>query len=75
MYSFFNLGARWGGWSMPRPGRFTSGKDPAPILYEAGWAPGPVWTSAENLAQTGIKSPNRPACSESLYRLSYRGPQ
>ena len=27
---------------MPRP-HFTSGKDPVPILQEAGWAPGPVW--------------------------------
>jgi hypothetical protein len=26
---FFNLDARWGGWSTPRPGRFTPGKDPA----------------------------------------------
>ena len=24
---------------------FTPGKDPVPILQEAGWAPGPVWTS------------------------------
>jgi hypothetical protein len=24
---------------------------------------------------TGIRSPERPACSESLYRLSYSGPQ
>jgi len=39
-----------GGWSAPRPGRFTPGKDPAPIVQEAGWAPGPVWTGAENLA-------------------------
>jgi hypothetical protein len=29
-YSFSNLGARWGGWSTPRPGRFTTGKDPVP---------------------------------------------
>ena len=39
-----------GGWSSPRPGRFTPGKDPVPIVYEAGWAPGLVWTGAENLA-------------------------
>jgi hypothetical protein len=26
LYSFFNLGARWGGWSTPRPCRFTPGK-------------------------------------------------
>ena len=35
----------------------------------------PVWTGAENLALTRIWSPDRPARSESLYRLSYRGPQ
>ena len=47
------------------------GKDPVPIVQEAGWTPGPVWTGAENLAPTGIRSPNRPASSELLYRLSY----
>jgi len=39
----------------PRP-LFTPGKDPVPILQEAGWAPGPVWTGAENIAPTGIPS-------------------
>jgi len=34
---------------MPRP-LFTPGKDLVPIVQEAGWAPGPVWTGAENLA-------------------------
>jgi len=42
---------------------FTPGKDPVPIVEEAGWAPGPVWTGAENLASTGIRSPDRPARS------------
>ena len=46
-------------------------KDQVPIGQKAGWAPGPVWTEAENLAPTGIRSPNRPARSQSLYRLSY----
>ena len=32
LYSFFNLGARWGGWLTPRPGRFNPGKDPVPIV-------------------------------------------
>ena len=59
-----------GGWSAPRPGRFTPGKDPVPFVQEAGWAPGAVWTGAENLAPTGIRSPDRPARSESLYRPS-----
>jgi hypothetical protein len=34
---------------MPRP-LFTPGKDPVPIVQEVAWAPGPAWTSAENLA-------------------------
>jgi hypothetical protein len=55
----------------PRP-RSTPGKDPVPIVQEVGWAPVPVWTGAENLAPIGIRSPDRPARSQSLYRLSYR---
>jgi len=46
------------GWvvsSTPRP-HFTPGKEPVPILQEAGWAPGPVWTGAENFVPTGIRS-------------------
>ena len=60
------------GWvfnATPRP--LTPRRDPIPIVYEAGWALGPVWTGAENLAVTGIQSLDRPARSESLYRLSY----
>ena len=72
---FFNLGARWGGWSTSRPGRFTPGKDPVSIVQETGWAPGPVWTGVENLAPTGIRSPDHPAHSESLYRLRFPGPR
>ena len=30
------------GWSTPRPGRFTPGKNPVPIVQEAGWASEPV---------------------------------
>jgi hypothetical protein len=33
--------------------------------------PRPNWTDAENLAPKGIRSLDRPACGESLYRLSY----
>ena len=54
------------------PAALYPGKDPVPTVQEAGWAPGPVWTGAENLAPTGIRSPDRPARSQSLYRLSYR---
>ena len=59
LYSFLNLGAIRGGWSTPRAGHFIAGKDPIPIVQEAGWAPGPVWTGAENLELTGIRSPDR----------------
>jgi len=43
------------GWvvsSMPRP-HFTPGKDPVPILQEAGWAPGPVWTGGKSRTPPG----------------------
>jgi hypothetical protein len=68
-----DLGARRG-WvvsTTPRP-HCTPGKDPVPIVQEAGWASGPVWTCTKNLAPTEIRSPDRPARSQSLYRLSYR---
>ena len=55
------------------PAALPQGKTPVPIVQEAGWAPGPVWTGAEKLAPTEIRSPDRPASSESLYRLSYPG--
>jgi hypothetical protein len=60
----------WGVSVTPRP-LFSPGKDPVPIVHEPGWAPEPVWTGAENLAPTVIRSPYRPARSQSLYRLSY----
>ena len=110
------------GWLTPRPGRFIPGNKPVLIVWEAEWAPGPVWMGAEeeieaysflNLGarwawvvnatsrsfypreQTGthcmggwvgpragmdgcrksapfaIRSPDRPARSQSLYSLRY----
>ena len=35
--------------------------------------PRPVWTGVEHLAPTGTRSPERPAFSESLYRLRNPG--
>ena len=46
---------------------FTPWKDAVPIVQEAGWAPGPVWTGAENLAPTGIRSQDRPTRSHTDY--------
>ena len=60
------------GWvvsSTPRP-YFTPGKDPVPIVQEAGWASGPIWTGGKPRAN-GIRFLDRPARSQSLYRLSY----
>jgi hypothetical protein len=59
---------------MPRSSHFIPGKDPVPIVQEAGWAQGPVWIGAENFAPTEIRSPDLPARRESLKRLSYPGP-
>ena len=47
------------------------GKDPVPIVQEAGCVTGPIWTGAESLAATGIRSPDRPARTQSLYRPRY----
>jgi len=58
----------WGVSVTPRP-LFTPGKDRVPIVPQ--WAPGPVWTGTENLAPAGIRSPDRPSRSQSLYRLRY----
>jgi hypothetical protein len=47
-----------GGWLTSLLDRFTPGNDPRPIVKEAGWAVGPVWTGAENLSRTGIRFPD-----------------
>jgi len=55
------------------PAALLPGRDRFPIVQKAEWAPGPIWTGAENLAPTGIPSPDRPARSESLYRRILTG--
>ena len=55
---------------MPQP-HLTTGKDSVPIVQEAGWASGPVWTGAENLAPTGIRFTDCLAHRQSLYQLRY----
>jgi hypothetical protein len=69
---FHDLGTRrgWGVSLTPRP-LFTPRKDPVPIVQEAGWAPGPVWTGAENLDLTRIRYPDHLAHRQSLYQLHY----
>ena len=68
---FHDRGTRRG-WvvsSTPRP-HFTPGKDPVPILQEAGWASGPVSAGGKSRPHRD-SIPDRPARSRSLYRLSY----
>jgi hypothetical protein len=45
------------------PAALTPGKDPVPIVQEAGWAPGPVWIGVENLTtprRDSITGPSSP---------------
>jgi hypothetical protein len=69
---FHDHGTRkvWGLSVMPRP-LFTPGKDPVPIVQEAGWATWPIWRSADKRVPARSRSPDRPARSQSLYRLRY----
>jgi hypothetical protein len=62
------------GWSTPRLGRFTPGKDPVPIALGGRVGPraGLDGYGKSRLHRNSI--PDRPALSESLYRLSYCGP-
>ena len=73
---FLDHGTRrgWGVSVTPRP-LFTPGKDPVPIIQEAGWAPGSAWTGAENLAPTEIRSPDRPARCSVAIPTELSGPQ
>ena len=68
---FHDLGARRG-WGVSSTLRtyFTPRNVPVPIVQEAGWAPWSVWTGGKS-RPTGIRSPDRRARSQSLYRLSY----
>jgi len=69
---FHDRGTR-GGWlvsSTLRP-QFNPGKDPVPILQEAWWTPGPVWTGGKSRPHRD-SIPDRPVRSLSLYQLSYR---
>jgi hypothetical protein len=52
---FLNLGSRRGFVVSitPQP-PLLPGKDPVPIVQEAGWAPEPVWLAAEYLAPLGF---------------------
>ena len=62
-----------GEWSAARSGRTSPGKDPVPILLEAGWAPGPVWTGGESRPHRDAIS-DRPARSSVATPTELHGP-
>jgi len=59
--------------STPRP-HFTPRKDPVPILQEAGWAPGPVWTGGKSRPHRD-SIPDRPARNSVAMPSELPGPQ
>ena len=71
---FHDRGTRrgWVVGSTPRP-HFTPGKDPVPILQEAGWAPGPVWTGGKSRPHWH-SIPDRPARSSVAIPTELPGP-
>ena len=75
LYSTLSLNSALDGVGGQRhfPAALPTGKTRNPLYRGLSKSPGPVWTGTENLASTGIRPPDRPARSESLYRLSYPG--
>ena len=45
------------------PAAYTPGKEPVPIVQEAGWAAGPVWTGGKSRPHRD-SIPDRPARSQ-----------
>ena len=64
-------------WSTPRARTlYLRERNSITFVQKSGWTPGSVWRGAVNHPSTTIRSSNSPADgSESLYRLSYPGPQ
>ena len=68
----------WGtrrGWVVSSTSRpyFTPGRDPVPVLQEAGWAPGPVWTGGKSCSHRD-SIPDRPARSSVAIPTELPGP-
>ena len=63
-----------GGWSTPRPGRFTPGTVRVSIAYEGGWSTRQIWRGVGEFNLAGTRSSIRPSRSYSLHQLRYSGP-
>jgi hypothetical protein len=62
------------GWLTPRLGRFTPGKECRCPLHSRLGEPQSLSGRVREISPTRFRPPDRQACSESLYRLSYPGP-
>jgi len=57
------------------PAALSRERDTAQTVEDSEWAPGPVWRGVESLVPTGIRHVDRPARSQSVYRVCYPSPQ
>ena len=57
MYSFFNLGARWG-WVVNPTLRalYLQKRDAVTIVWETGWVQGPIWTRKTEIRPTHLNA-------------------
>jgi len=76
-HSILNPALGVGVWLMLRPRPLTPGKEPWYVLYNRLIRPqGRDWrvsTRRKSLSSTRFRTPDRPVCSESLYRQHYPG--
>jgi len=54
---------------------YPQGQDPLPVVEEAGWAEGPVWTHVQNLTPTRIWFPDLPAHNKLLLLTTLSPPK
>jgi hypothetical protein len=71
LYFFFNRGPRWGGRSTQPPGYLT----PSTHCIRGWMGPSAGLNGCGKSHPTRIRSPDRPARSQSLYGLHYPGPR
>ena len=74
-YPFMTSALRWGLVGQHHaPAALPPGKTRYPLYRRLGGLQGRSWRVRKIWPPTGIRSPDRPARGESLYRLSYSGP-
>ena len=73
--SFFNIDARWGGWLTQCPGCCTPGKEGPYPSYRRMVGTPPRFEQVRKISPLWVRTPDRPACSKSVYGLRYPGPQ